>query len=251
MTGGDHEPGRKRGRKMRENNRKNDELRAISIEEDFITNQPASLLYKQGDTRLICTAMYNEKVPFFAKTEKKGWISAEYSMLPGSTGKQRFLRERGARIDKRNIEIQRFVGRSLRNIIDLKKIKDFNIFLDMDVVQADGGTRCASVNSGVIALMKMLKHLVFENKLFEVPPFEPIAAVSIGIKNGEILADIDFPEDSNIDADMNIVSNGKGDIIEVTGFAEESSVPKDLFFKAIDLGIEKNNEILSILKGYK
>ena len=250
MTDGDHGKARRRGVKMRENNRKNDELREISIEEDFITNQPASLLYKQGNTRLICTAMYNEKVPFFAKTEKKGWISAEYSMLPGSTGKQRFLRERGGRMDKRNIEIQRFVGRSLRNIIDLKKIKDFNIFLDMDVVQAHGGTRCASVNGGVIALMKMLKHLVFENKLFEVPPFEPFAAVSVGIKNGEILADIDFPEDSNIDADMNIVSNGKGDIIEVTAFAEESSVPKDLFFKAIDLGIEKNNEIIEIIKNY-
>ncbi|MEN8223517.1 MAG: ribonuclease PH [Acidobacteriota bacterium] len=235
---------------MRENNRKNDELREISIEEDFITNQPASLLYKQGNTRLVCTAMFNEKVPFFAKNEKKGWISAEYSMLPGSTGKQRFLRERGGRMDKRNIEIQRFVGRSLRNIIDLKKIKDFNVFLDMDIIQADGGTRCASVNSGVIAMMKLLKHLVFENKLYEVPEFKPVAAVSVGIKNGEILADLDFPEDSTIDADINIVSNEKGDIVEVTGFAEESSVPKDLFFKAIDLGLEKNGEIIEILKKY-
>jgi len=235
---------------MRENNRKNDELREISIEEDFITNQPASLLYQQGNTKLVCTAMFNDKVPFFAKNEKKGWISAEYAMLPGSTGKQRFLRERGGRMDKRNIEIQRFVGRSLRNLFDLKKIKEFNIFLDMDVVQADGGTRCASVNGGVVALMKLLKHLVFENKLLDIPSFEPVAAVSVGIKNGEILADIDFHEDSNIDADMNIVSNEKGNIIEVTGFAEESSISKDLFFKAIELGIEKNSEIISILKNY-
>ena len=235
---------------MRENKRENNELREISIEENYITNQPASLLYKQGNTRIICTAMFNEKVPFFAKSEKKGWISAEYAMLPGSTGKQRFLRERGGRTDKRNIEIQRFVGRSLRNMFDLKKIKDFSIFLDMDVVQADGGTRCASINSGVIALKKLLKHLVFENKLFEVPEFKPVAAVSIGIKDGEILADIDFEEDSNIDADINIVSNEDGDIIEVTGFAEESSIPKDLFFNAIDLGIEKNNEIQNILKNY-
>ena len=233
---------------MRESDRGNTDLREIIIEEDYITNQPASLLYKQGNTRLICTAVYNDKVPFFAKNEKKGWISAEYSMIPGSTGKQRFMRERGGRMDKRNIEIQRFIGRSMRNIVDLKKIKDLNIFLDMDVIQADGGTRCASVNSGVIALMKLLKHLVFENKLYEVPEFEPVAAVSIGIKDGEILADIDFPEDSNVDADINIVSNGKGDIIEITGFAEESSVPKDIFFKCINLGIEKNNEIITILK---
>lgn len=235
---------------MRENKRENNELREISIEENYITNQPASLLYKQGNTRIICTAMFNEKVPFFAKSEKKGWISAEYAMLPGSTGEQRFMRERGGRLDKRNIEIQRFVGRSLRNIFDLMKIKDFNIFLDMDVIQADGGTRCASINSGVIALKMMLKHLVFENKLFEVPEFKPVAAVSIGIKDGVILADLDFPEDSTIDADINIVSNEDGDIIEVTGFAEESSIPKDLFFKAIDLGIEKNNEIINILKNY-
>ena len=158
---------------MRENDRGNTDLREIIIEEDYITNQPASLLYNQGNTRLICTAVYNDKVPFFAKNETKGWISAEYSMIPGSTGKQRFMRERGGRMDKRNIEIQRFIGRSMRNIIDLKKIKDINVFLDMDVIQADGGTRCASVNSGVIALMKLLKHLVFENKLYEVPEFEP------------------------------------------------------------------------------
>jgi ribonuclease PH len=240
----------KRGEVMRHNNRGNSEIRNIEIEENYITNQPASLMFRQGNNKLVCTAMFNEKVPLFAKNEKKGWISAEYSMLPGSTGKQRFLRERGGRMDKRNIEIQRFIGRALRNIIDLKKIKDFNIFLDMDVIQADGGTRCASVNGGVVALMKLLKHLVFENKLFEVPEFNPVAAVSVGIKNGKILADIDFAEDSSIDADLNIVSDSAGNIIEVTGFAEESSVPKDLFFKAIDLGIEKNSEIIEILKKY-
>jgi len=235
---------------MRANNRENNEIREISIELDYITNQPASLLYTQGNTRLICTAMFNDKVPFFAKNEKKGWISSEYAMLPGSTGKQRFLRERGGRMDKRNIEIQRFIGRSLRNVIDLKKVRDFNIFLDMDVIQADGGTRCASVNSGVIVLMKLLKHLVFENKLLAVPAFTPVAAVSVGIRKGEILADLDFSEDSGVDADINIVSNEKGDVVEVTGFAEESSIPKDLFFKAIDLGLEKNAEIIAVLKNY-
>ncbi len=250
MTGGNRGKDKKKGDNMRNNERDNTELREITIEDNYITNQPASLLYKQGNTRLICTAMFNEKVPFFAKSEKKGWISAEYAMLPGSTGKQRFMRERNGRTDKRNIEIQRFVGRSLRNIFDLKKIRDLNIFLDMDIIQADGGTRCASINSGVIALKKLLKHLVFENKLFEVPEFKPVAAVSVGIKDGVILADLDFPEDSTIDADLNIVSNEAGDIIEVTGFAEESSVPKELFFKAIDIGIEKNLEILSILKKY-
>ncbi len=249
MTGGNRE-NLPTGGKMRNNDRNNNDLREITVEGGYITNQPASLLYKQGDTRLICTAMYNEKVPFFAKNEKKGWISAEYAMLPGSTGKQRFVRERGGRTDKRNIEIQRFVGRALRNVIDLKKIKDFNIFLDMDVIQADGGTRCASINGGVIALTKLLKHLVFENKLYEIPEMNPVAAVSIGIKEGEILADIDFSEDSTVDADINVVSDSKGNIAEVTGFAEESLIQKGLFIKAIEIGIEKNFEILSILRKY-
>ncbi len=235
---------------MRDNGRKKEELRNINITDNYISNQPASLLYQQGNTRIICTAFFTEKVPLFAKSEKKGWISAEYSMLPGSTGKQRFARERGGRIDNRNIEIQRFIGRSLRNIIDLKKIDGFNIIFDMDVIQADGGTRCASVNSGVIALMKMLRHLVFENKLYEIPKFEPIAAVSVGIKDGEVLTDMDFAEDSKIDADINIVSNGKGEIIEVTGFAEESSIRKNLFFEAVNTGIEKNSEIITILEKY-
>ena len=131
-----------------------------------------------------------------------------------------------------------------------KKIRDLNISLDMDVVQADGGTRCASINGGVIALIKLLKHLVFENKLYEVPDFKPIAAVSVGIKNRDILVDIDFSEDSTIDADINIVSDSDGNITEVTGFAEESSVPKSLFLKAIETGIEKNFEILSVLENF-
>jgi len=235
---------------MRKDGRGPLELRKINIQDKYISNQPASLLYEQGQTRVICTATFSEKVPYFAKNEKKGWISAEYAMLPASTGKQRFFRERNGRVDKRNIEIQRFIGRALRNVINLKKIGDYNIFIDSDVLEADGGTRCASVNGGVVTLIKLLKHLVYENLLYEVPEYELVAAVSVGIKDGEILADIDFPEDSVVDADINVVSSEKGNLIEVMGFAEESPVPKDIFFKAMDIAVEKNNEIIKILKSY-
>ncbi|MEN8154944.1 MAG: ribonuclease PH [Acidobacteriota bacterium] len=233
---------------MRKDGRNLIDIRKINIQDKYISNQPASLLYEQGQTRVICTATFSDKVPFFAKNEKKGWISAEYAMLPASTGKQRFFRERNGRVDKRNIEIQRFVGRALRNVINLKKIGDYNIFIDSDVLEADGGTRCAAVNGGVLTLIKLLKHLVYENLLYEVPEYELVAAVSVGIKDGEILADIDFAEDSVVDADINIVSSEKGNIIEVMGFAEESPVPKDLFYKAMDIALEKNNEIIKILK---
>lgn len=235
---------------MRKDGRGSLELRKINIQDKYISNQPASILYEQEQTRLICTATFSDKVPYFAKNEKKGWISAEYAMLPASTGKQRFFRERNGRVDKRNIEIQRFVGRALRNVINLKKIGGYNIFIDSDVLEADGGTRCAAVNGGVVTLIKLLKHLVYENLMYEVPEYELVAAVSVGIKDGEILADIDFPEDSVVDADINVVSSEKGNLIEVMGFAEESPVPKDIFFKAMDIAIEKNNEIIKILKDY-
>lgn len=234
---------------MRKNGRNNSDLREINIVKEYISNQPATLLYEQGRTRVICSASYNEKVPFFAKEKKKGWISAEYSMLPYSTGKQRFFRERG-RTNNRNIEIQRFIGRALRSAFDLKKISGFNIIIDADVIQADGGTRCASVNGGMITIVKLLKHLVFENKLFELPKIELISAVSIGIKDGEIISDLDFVEDSNIDADINVVSNKKGEIIEIQGVSEENTVSLETFSKAIKEGVEKNIEIIKKMRTF-
>lgn len=248
MTDGEREVARK-GVTMRVNNRDVFELREINVTTGYISNQPASLLYEQGDTRLICAATFNEKVPFFAKEKKNGWISAEYSMLPYSTGKQRFFRERG-RTDGRNIEIQRFIGRALRRCVDLKKIQGFNIMIDSDVVQADGGTRCAAVNGGMIALIQLLKHLVFDNKLYDLPEINPVAAVSVGIKNGEVLVDIDFEEDSHIESDLNIVSNDKGEIIEVQGVSEEGTISLETFKKAVGIGVEKNMEILRQLKKY-
>jgi ribonuclease PH len=234
---------------MRKDGRENFQLREIHITPDYVDNVPGSVLIEQGNNKIICSATYDKRVPFFMKESKKGWISAEYSMLPGSTGNRRNLRERD-RKNNRNIEIQRFIGRALRNTIDLKTIAGITIFIDTDVIQADGSTRCAALNSGMVALMRSLKHFVYENLIAHLPQIEVISAVSVGVKDEDILVDLNFEEDSIVDADINIVSSEKGNLIQVQAFAEEKPVAKELFQKAIDVGVEKNFEIIELLKKY-
>jgi len=222
-------------------------IREIKIVPNFIKNAPGSALVEQGNTRIISTATYLNKVPQFLKDSRKGWIIAEYSMLPGSTGNDRIVRER-QKVNNRNIEIQRFIGRALRSTFDLRAIDGKTIFIDADVIQADGSTRCASINCGMIALIEILKHLVFEHKIAEFPKIEFISAVSIGVKKKEILVDLTYKEDSSVDADINIVSSENQNIIEVQASGEESSIPKETFKRVIDIGIKKNLEIIKILK---
>ncbi|MCK4835265.1 MAG: ribonuclease PH [Candidatus Aminicenantes bacterium] len=234
---------------MREDNRKDSELRDIKIIPDYIQNLPGSVLIEQGNTRIISTATFESKTPHFLKETKKGWINAEYSMLPGSVGNQRLKRER-FRTHNRHIEIQRFIGRALRNTFTLSAIEGKSIFIDTDVIQADGSTRCVALNAGMLVTVMVLKHLVFENLIPEMPEIEMISAVSIGLKDKNILVDISYQEDSSADADINIVSTEKQNIIEIQAFAEENPINNKLFKKAIDLGIEKNLEIIQILKKY-
>ncbi|MCP5107823.1 MAG: ribonuclease PH, partial [bacterium] len=221
---------------MRKDERENDQVRELKLTPGYVKNIPGSVLVEQGDTRVLCTSTYENRVPHFLKFSDKGWVSAEYSMLPGSTGDQRTQRERN-RINHRNIEIQRFIGRALRNTFDLKTINGKNIFIDTDVLQADGSTRCAAINGGMLVLVKALRFLVFENLLRDLPDIEWIAAVSVGVKDGEILADLTYPEDSSADADINIVSSEHGNIIEVQAFAEESPISREVFNKAVELGV--------------
>jgi len=234
---------------MRNDSREYNELRPIKITPDFVSNIPGSAFIEQGRTRIICSATVEYKVPFFLKEEKKGWINAEYAMLPGSTGKRRVQRER-SKLNGRNIEIQRFIGRALRNTFNLKKINGMTIHIDADVVEADGGTRCASLNGGMISLKKALEYLVFENKIKNLPELEYIAAVSIGVKDNKIFTDLNYEEDSAVDADINIISSESGKVIEVSAFAEEAPISKEIFDKVIEIGIEKNFEIIKLLKKY-
>lgn len=231
----------------RQDGRGNDQLREIMLIPGYIRNAPGSVLIEQGNTRVLCTATYEERVPYFLKNSGKGWIQSEYSMLPGSTGNERVVRER-QKLNKRNIEIQRFIGRALRTTFNLKAIDGINISIDTDVLQADGGTRCASLNGGMVALDKALRHLVFENVIRDMPKLKYIAAVSIGVKGSELLVDLDYKEDSTADADINIVSSEDGNIVEVQALCEEKQVAPDVLHQVIDLGIIKNLEIIAQLK---
>jgi ribonuclease PH len=232
---------------MRANDRPAAELRPIVFIPGYVRNVPGSVLCEQGHTRVIATATVEDKVPPFLKKSGRGWVTAEYAMLPGCSGNQRIARERG-RIHNRSGEIQRFIGRALRAGVEMKALGERTITLDADVIQADGGTRCASLNASFLALVFALKHLVYEQMIADFPKFRFIAAVSIGVKEREILADLDYEEDSRIDSDINIASDAAGALIEVQSFCEGEPLPPDLFQKAITLGIEKNLEIIALQK---
>ena len=213
----------------------------------YLKNTPGSALIEMGQTRVICSATYEEKVPFFLKNSGRGWVTAEYAMLPGSTGNTRVRRER-LRLNSRNTEIQRLLGRALRSVFDLKEIAGFSIQIDADVIQADGGTRCAAVNGGVVALIQALRHMVYENLIPDLPKITYIAAVSLGVRGNDILLDLDYGEDSSADADINVVSSETGELVEVQALTEKKSVSLDMFQKIISLGIQNNLEIISRLK---
>jgi ribonuclease PH len=168
-------------------------------------------------------------------------------MLPGSSGNQRVSRERG-KINNRSGEIQRFISRALRTVVNLKEIGARTITLDTDVIQADGGTRCASLNAGFLALVLAFKYLVYEQLIADFPAFQFIAAVSIGVRDQEIMADLDYEEDSQTDSDINIVSMEDGSLIEVQSFCERHPMPMELFQQSLSLGIEKNREIIELQK---
>ncbi|MDD8012597.1 MAG: ribonuclease PH [Acidobacteriota bacterium] len=230
---------------MRANDRSAAELRPITFVPGYVRSVPGSALCEQGHTRVVATATIEDRVPFFLKKSGRGWITAEYAMLPGSSGNQRIARERG-KINNRSGEIQRFIGRALRTVLDTQALGERTVTLDADVIQADGGTRCASLNASFLALVLSLKHLVYEQVIADFPVFRFIAAVAIGVCGKEILVDLDYEEDSRCDSDINIVSTGDGDLVEVQSFCEGAPLPPELFARAIALGVDKNREIIAI-----
>ena len=203
---------------MRQSNRNNNQLRDIEFITNFNPYAEGSCLVKYGNTHVICTATVDEKVPSWLKGQEKGWVTAEYAMLPRST-QTRIPRE----IKKpsgRTQEIQRLIGRSLRAVVDLSKMKDISICIDCDVIQADGGTRVASISGGFVALYLAITKLLQQEKLSENPIREFVAAVSCDIYNGEAILDVDYDEDSNSQVDMNFIMTESGKIVEIQGTAE-------------------------------
>ena len=204
----------------RPSSRTPDELRTIEIIPDFLPHAEGSCLIKCGNTHVICTASVEEKVPGWMRNTGKGWVTAEYGMLPRSTG-QRMDREaaRGKQ-SGRTQEIQRLIGRALRAVVDMEKLGERQIKIDCDVIQADGGTRTASITGAYVALSRAINHLMMIGLLKETPLTDSVAAISCGIYKGEAVLDLDYDEDSNAETDANFVLTGNGKIVEIQGTAE-------------------------------
>ena len=205
---------------MRSFKRNDDELRPIDFRRQFTKHAEGSVLVISGETQVICNATIDETVPSFLKGKGQGWVTAEYGMLPRSTNTRMGREAARGKQSGRTQEIQRLIGRSLRAIINLEKLGERTIHIDCDVIQADGGTRTASISGSYVALHDAIDYLLKEKKLLETPIIDSIAAISVGIMNDKALLDLDYAEDSKCDTDMNFVMTGSGDFVEIQGTAE-------------------------------
>jgi ribonuclease PH len=207
-------------KQMRKDGRRADELRGVKVTRHYTTSAPGSVLIEMGDTRVLCTATVEERVPPFLADSGRGWVTAEYGMLPGSTRERKPREERRGRVDGRTTEIQRLIGRSMRAAVDMNALGERTIWLDCDVLQADGGTRTAAITGAFVALSDALKWMRDNEMLGTMPVLTKVAAVSVGVIGGRIMLDLNYEEDSSAEVDMNVVMTGEGKFIEVQGTAE-------------------------------
>ncbi|MEI8348761.1 MAG: ribonuclease PH [Candidatus Omnitrophota bacterium] len=221
--------------------RANNELRKINIERNFMKYAEGSCLVTLGNTKVICTGTVDKNVPLFLRNSGTGWVTSEYGMLPRST-QTRIMREKNS---GRNVEIQRLVGRSLRSVVNLKKIGERTIYIDCDVIQADGGTRVASIIGGYIALVDSI-HSIFKDNIAPLYITDYIGAISAGMWKGQYILDLNFEEDSRADVDMNIVMKGSGEFIEVQGTGEHLSFSQDDLNEMLTLAKKGINEIIDL-----
>ena len=235
-----------RSLKLREDARNTNELRQIKVTKDFNIYAEGSVLMEFGNTKVICTASVSEKVPPFLKNQGKGWLTAEYSMLPRATGERNTREAAKGKLSGRTMEIQRLIGRALRAAIDLDKLGERTITIDCDVIQEDGGTRTTSISGGFIALALAMKKLLKEGIIKENPIISNVAAISVGIVNNTPMLDLKYSEDSIAEVDMNIIMNGKGEFVEVQGTGEEATYTRAQLNQMIDLAEEGIKDIIEI-----
>jgi ribonuclease PH len=235
---------------VRADGRKADELRKIKIARNYIKTAEGSVLIEMGDTRVICTATVENSVPPFLRGKGTGWVTAEYAMLPRSSG-QRIQRER-SKVGGRTHEIQRLIGRSLRSVVDMQALGERSVLIDCDVIQADGGTRTASITGAYIALVDALRYIEKQGLIKAVPVHDYLAAISVGIVDGKPMLDLCYTEDSTAEVDMNLVMTGKGKIVEVQGTAEGEPFSRAELDQLLALGekgiralVKKQKEILA------
>ena len=231
---------------MRDNNRKNNEMREVKVTKNYIMHPEGSVLIEFGNTKVICNATIEEKVPPFLKGKGTGWVTAEYSMLPRSTNTRNQREASKGKVTGRTMEIQRLIGRALRSSVNLQKLGERSIIIDCDVIQADGGTRTASITGGYIALEIAVKKLIDSGKLTSSPIITKVAAISIGKVRGEILLDLDYVEDSKADVDMNIIMNDKDEFIEIQGTGEESTFTQTDLLSFIEISKDAFSKLFSI-----
>ncbi len=225
-------------------NRSYDELRNVNFTRDYLKHPQGSVLIEMGNTKVICTAMVEDKVPPFLKGSNTGWITAEYSMIPGSTQHRKIRDAARGRVEGRSQEIQRLIGRSLRGIIDLSKIGERTIWIDCDVIQADGGTRTASITGAFVALVDALNWLYERGDIKYIPIFNFVSAISVGIVNGIPMLDLCYEEDYKALVDMNVIMTDKNEFVEIQGTGEGSTFSKDELYDLLNLAEKGNNELI-------
>ncbi len=231
---------------MRKNDRRHDEIRDVKITRNYLKHPQGSVLIEMGDTKVICTATLEERVPPFLKNSGKGWLTAEYAMLPMATQERNKREAAQGRIGGRTHEIQRLIGRSLRAVTDLESFGENTVYIDCDVIQADGGTRTASITGSFVALADLFRKMKEEGRCGSMPLLDYVSAVSVGIINDTLMLDLEYVEDSQADVDMNVVMTGMGKFIEVQGTAEKVPFSRDRLTEMIELagrGIQVLTEI--------
>jgi len=231
---------------MRPSGRLADEMRNVSFTRNYTLHAEGSVLVEFGDTRVICTATVDENTPRWMKDSGKGWVTAEYGMLPRSTNNRMGRESARGKQGGRTMEIQRLIGRSLRAAVDLEKLGERTITLDCDVIQADGGTRTASISGAFVALCDSISHLMKTGSLSESPIIHNVASVSVGIFHDQAILDLDYAEDSNAETDMNVVMTENGGFIEVQGTAEGAPYSRSQMDAMLTLAEKGINEIIKI-----
>jgi ribonuclease PH len=211
-----------------------DQMRPVKLTPGVMKNADGSCLAEFGDTRVLCTATIEEAVPQWRRGQKAGWVTAEYAMLPASTNRRTPREQRGRK--GRSMEIERLIGRSLRTVVDLRKLGELTVTCDCDVIQADGGTRTASITGAWVALHEALRSWVERDRIHRMPITGQVAAVSMGEVDGLLMLDLDYPEDSHAQVDMNLVGTADGRIIEVQGTGEKTPFDRDQLNALLDLG---------------
>jgi len=235
---------------MRKSGRNDDELRQSVITPGFITSAEGSALIEVGNTRVICTASIEDRIPGFLKDSGQGWVTAEYSLLPGSTNVRTQRESSKGKVGGRTHEIQRLIGRSIRTVVDMTALGERTVWIDCDVIQADGGTRTASITGAFVALAHAIRNAMDRGMLTAPPLLDHVGAVSVGMVSGKAVLDLDYSEDYSAEVDMNVVMTGKGQFIEVQGTAERRPFDRENLNRMTELAEQGIRELVELQKKY-